>query len=326
MENNALQALTAAAPRPVLQAIEKASLSTGVDFAYLVGKAAAESSFNPKARAKTSSATGLYQFIDKTWLNMVKKYGEKYGLGDYAAKIDDSGRVKNASVRREILALRRDPEKSAMLAAEFAKENKETLDQTWGGDVGATELYLAHFLGAGGAAAFLKARDENPLQTGADIFPQAALSNRNVFYNSKTGQARSLEEIYAFFDHKFEAADGREVVHDSGDFTQIADGLDNTTRDNLARIAADMSAPMDILSENGDSAGKESFVSSSGRRETITWSGPRVRPGAIPSSSGALFAPVDIMLLARLDATGGGRTQEEDNQQSRAGYQMAYND
>lgn len=319
MENSALQTLTSAAPRPVLQAIEKASLSTGVDFAYLVGKAAAESSFNPKAKAKTSSATGLYQFIDKTWLTMVKKYGEKYGLGDYAAKIDDSGRVKNASVRREILALRRDPEKSAMLAAEFAKENKEVLDQTWGGDVGATELYLAHFLGAGGAAAFLKARDDNPLQTGADVFPQAALSNRNVFYNSKTGQARSLEEIYAFFDHKFEAAEGHDVIHDTGDFTQVADGLDDSTKDELARIAADMSAPADIFSEDG-SARHQSFISAAGQKETITWASPRSRPGAIPSTSGALFAPVDIMLLARLDAT-----QSQEENASGTGYQTAYN-
>lgn len=209
-----------------------------------------------------------------------------------------------------------------MLAAEFAKENKEVLDQTWGGDVGATELYLAHFLGAGGAAAFLKARDDNPLQTGADVFPQAALSNRNVFYNSKTGQARSLEEIYAFFDHKFEAAEGHDIIHDTGDFTQVADGLDDSTKDDLARIAADMSAPADIFSEDR-SPRHESFVSAAGQKETITWTGPRSRPGAIPSASGALFAPVDIMLLARLEATTG--SQQEENA-SGTGYQTAYND
>lgn len=320
MSNEALQALTSSAPRSVLQAIEKASVSTGVDFAYLVGKAAAESSFNPKARAKTSSATGLYQFIDKTWLTMVKKYGEKYGLGKYADKIDDSGQVKNASVRREILALRRDPEKSALLAAEFAKENKETLDQTWGGNVGATELYLAHFLGAGGAAAFLKARDENPLQSGADLLPQAALSNRNVFYNTKTGQPRSLEEIYAFFNNKFDAAEGHDVLHDSGDLTQIADGADDTIKSDLARIAADMSAPLDIFAEDG-SARQEKFTSDTGRTETITWATPRINPGAIPSSSGSLFAPVDIMLLAQLSGS-----DRQKSQIAALAYQTAYND
>lgn len=308
MDDNALAALTSAAPRPVLKAIQKASVSTGVDFAYLMGKAAAESSFNPKAKARTSSATGLYQFIEKTWLSMVKKHGDKYGLGKYADKIDDSGRVKNSAMRREILALRRDPEKSALLAAEFARENKRLLDQTWGGQVGATELYLAHFLGAGGAAAFLNARDDNPLQSGADVFPQAALSNRNVFYNAKTGHARSLEEIYAFFDRKFEAAEGHEVVQEHG----------NSLGEDLARITMDQGSETLDRSYGRQNDREADFIAHDGRKETIIWNNARVNPGAIPSRSAPLFAPVDIMLMARADAPPGSN--------ERAFKRLAYND
>ena len=82
-------------------------------------------------------------------------------------------------------------------------ENERTLNKLWGGEVGATELYLAHFLGAGGAASFLNARDENPLTPAADLYPKAARANRGVFYDPKTGKARSLAQVYDFFDKKF---------------------------------------------------------------------------------------------------------------------------
>lgn len=189
---SALQDLKAMAPKPVVNAIQTASRKTGVDFAYLLQQARAESSFNAQAQAKTSSATGLYQFIESTWMNMVEKHGEKYGINT------------DGMSREDILALRKDPKKASLLAAEFASENKDFLERNWGGDVGTTELYFAHFMGAGGATAFLKAKDENPLQNGADLFPRAAAANRNVFFDRDTGQPRTLAGIYDFFDKKFQ--------------------------------------------------------------------------------------------------------------------------
>jgi hypothetical protein len=204
-ENNALAKLAQKAAPPVVDAIQTASDKTGVNFAYLLEQAAVESSFNADAKAKTSSATGLYQFIEKTWLAMVRDHGDKYGLGDMASKIDDNGRVANKSLRREILELRKDPEIASYMAAEFAADNKRYLEQNAGkiGDIGATELYLAHFLGAGGAAAFLKQNAKNPLVAAADIMPQAARANHNIFYNTKTGKPRTVGEVYALFDKKF---------------------------------------------------------------------------------------------------------------------------
>lgn len=202
-EINAFAALTRSAPGGVVSAIEKASARTGVDFAYLVQQAKAESSFNPDAKAKTSSATGLYQFLESTWLGMVRDHGEKYGLGDYASFIDARGKVADPAKKAEILELRKDPSAASLLAAEFAVQNKLFLERNWGGKVGATELYFAHFMGAGGAAGFLKAKDEDPLAFGADLFPREARANRNVFYNPATGKPRTLAEIYDFFDRKF---------------------------------------------------------------------------------------------------------------------------
>src|SRR3546814_1987545 len=64
----------------LLSTLKQASSSTGVDFAYLVAQAGQESGFRPDAQASGSSARGLFQFIDSTWLQMVRDHGAKYGL------------------------------------------------------------------------------------------------------------------------------------------------------------------------------------------------------------------------------------------------------
>lgn len=195
IQNSGLASIAKGASNGVLGAIKDAAAKTGVDFAYLVQQAQAESNFNPTIEAKSSSATGLFQFINSTWLSMVDKYGDKHG-------IETDGLSK-----QEILDLRKDPEIASEMAAEFASENEKFLNNHWGGDVGSTELYFAHFLGAPNAAAFMNARDENGMKTAAVLFPAAAKANPNVFYDTKTGRAKSLDEVYAFFDKKFQIED-----------------------------------------------------------------------------------------------------------------------
>jgi len=194
-DNNILAAYSAKAPKPVLSAIKTASAKTGVDFAYMVQQAEAESAFKPNAQAKTSSARGLYQFIESTWLSMVDKHGASYG-------IETEGQS-----RSDILKLRDNPEIASFMAAELARDNQNVLERNWAKgekEIGATELYFAHFLGAGGASAFMNARDEDGSATAAHIFPKAANANKNVFYDRATGHAKSLDDVYAFFDNKFD--------------------------------------------------------------------------------------------------------------------------
>jgi hypothetical protein len=191
--------------REVVDAIRDASKRSGVDFKFMLAKAQTESSFDPSAKARTSSASGLYQFIESTWLNTVRQHGAKHGLGQYAAQIaDDAGggpKVRDASARKTILDLRFDPRAASSMAAEFARSNHSQLENALGSGVNATDLYLAHFLGAGGATRFLASYRQDPQRVAATQFPEAAAANRGVFYDGG-GRARTLEQVYRFFESK----------------------------------------------------------------------------------------------------------------------------
>ncbi len=210
---DAIQSATAA-KAAVSGALKKAAETTGVGFDYLYRVAVRESSLDPEATAKTSSAAGLFQFIEQTWLQAVKTYGSAHGLGQYAADITAgaNGRlgVADAARRQQILDLRFDPEKAAALAGELARENKATLEGALGRAVDAAELYAAHFLGAGGAKKLLSA---NAATSAAAILPAAAQANRHVFYDG--ARERTVGEVVESFRKTIGGA--KEAIHDIGE-------------------------------------------------------------------------------------------------------------
>lgn len=178
------------APRPapdVRGAIARAAAATGTDFSYLMAQARLESGLNPQARAATSSAAGLYQFTGQTWLSMLDKHGAAYGLPGAGSAGGD------AASRAQLLALRSDPELSALMAGELANDNRDFLSGILGRDPDPSELYLAHFLGAEGAGRFLGALSTNPAQSAAALLPKAALANRAIFFGASG--ARSVGEV-----------------------------------------------------------------------------------------------------------------------------------
>ncbi|MFM9827205.1 MAG: lytic transglycosylase domain-containing protein [Sphingomonas sp.] len=192
----------------VESAIAFASRKTGIDFDYLLGQAQVESGLNASAKAGTSSASGLYQFIDQSWLSVVKKHGAEHGLGWAAAAIEPGvgGRlsVSDPATRQSILALRNNPSVASLMAAEHAADNKSSLEGALGRAATGTDLYMAHFLGLGGAQNFLQTLSTNPDKVGAALFPAAARANRNVFYASN-GQPRTVSEIYQRFSAKLDS-------------------------------------------------------------------------------------------------------------------------
>ena len=183
----------------VLASIQKASANTGVDFSYLMAQASRESSFDPSAKASTSSATGLYQFVEQTWLGTFKEHAAEYGYGDLANAItkrsDGHFTVADPAARKQILDLRKDPTMNAAMAAELASDNKTKMEAALGRPATATDLHLAHFLGLSGALRFIRKLDSDPSTTGAAMFPRAAAANSSVFYD-ESGNARTVAEIY----------------------------------------------------------------------------------------------------------------------------------
>lgn len=291
--SNDLTALASRAGAKITNAIQSASAKTGVGFSYLLQQANVESSFNSTAKAKGSSATGLYQFIDSTWLSMVKENGEKYGLGKYADKISDNGTVANRSVKKQILALRNNPEIASAMAAEYAADNKEYLQSTVGGDIGSTELYMAHFMGPGGAAKFLSKMQDNPNAIGTKSFAKEACSNPAVFYN-QNGKPRTLSEIYAFFDNKFQ--DDGTTTPAASPATQYADANALSANARAALMSASFtSGRANIFDEQTGS-----WFSTSNPKDVQLSKMMAGNSGAIAGLQGAISNPVDIMQIMEM--------------------------
>jgi hypothetical protein len=180
-------------------AIQRASSATGVDFGYLMGAAKRESGYNPNAKAKTSSAAGLFQFLDQTWLSTLKQHGAKYGYARYADLIQKgpSGHyyVSGPEARATVMDLRLDPHASALMAGELASDHAAYLRGRVGREPTAGELYVAHVLGPQGSAKLIDAVRISPTVSAAALFPDAAASNRGIFYRG--GRAATVTEVYA---------------------------------------------------------------------------------------------------------------------------------
>ena len=179
-------------------AIRRASNATGVDADFLVRTARRESAMNPSARARTSSAAGLFQFIEQTWLGTVKAHGAKHGYGQYADLIYRSGdgrwRVEG-SARNVVLDLRFDPQAASTMAAELTASNAAYLRGRSGREPGAGDLYAAHFLGPAGAAQLMDAVERRPGASAVALFPEAAAANRSIFY--RDGRPATVAEVHA---------------------------------------------------------------------------------------------------------------------------------
>jgi hypothetical protein len=179
-------------------AIQRASAATGVDFSFLLGAARRESGFNPAAKAQGSSAAGLFQFVDQTWLGTLKKHGAKYGYARYAEliQVGSDGRyhVDGAEARRAVMDLRLDPHAASLMAGELASDHASYLRGRVGREPTGGELYAAHFLGPQGSAKLIEAARFTPHASAAGMFPDAAASNHPVFYRS--GRAVSVSELY----------------------------------------------------------------------------------------------------------------------------------
>ena len=182
-------------PRGVVEMIVRAAAVTDVDPVYMMALADKESSFSTDVRARTSSAEGLFQFVTKTWLSVVRTFGAKHGLADEAAAIelvDGQPTIKDDATRERVLGLRRDPYLSAVMAAEMMKRDRAAIERRIGRDLNRSEFYLAHFLGAEGAGKLMALVDEKPKQSAPRVFREAAKANRTLFFARQGKRMKDL--------------------------------------------------------------------------------------------------------------------------------------
>lgn len=174
------------APSPIMDIVREAALEVGVDPDFLIAKGFMESSLNPNARAKTTSAQGLFQFTEGTWKDMVKRHGGEYGITE-----------------KDI----NDPRAQAILAAQYQKNNEAALKRRLGENFNARplDLYMTHFLGPTGGATFIEKALKNPNAKAARDFKGAAKRNRSIFFD-EDGKARTYKEVAGMIREKIKRA------------------------------------------------------------------------------------------------------------------------
>jgi hypothetical protein len=179
------QTQAAAPTTPSTAAKTPVSQSAGGMNSYLQKVAQVESGGKANAKAGTSTASGLFQFTEGSWKDTTKAMGKNYSLED-----------------------RFDPQKSAEVAKFYTERQKSQLEKGTGKEASEADLYMAHFLGAGGATKFLNAMAKNPnaLATeGAD--PKQIEANKTIFYEEGgKGKMRTLQEVYDMMSRKIDKA------------------------------------------------------------------------------------------------------------------------
>ena len=205
----AILSINGGAASPVAGAIRDAAQSTGTSFEYLLTTAQIESNLNPAAQATTSSAKGLYQFIDQTWLATMKQAGPALGLGTYASAIvqtaDGQYAVPDPASRAAIMKLRSDPKVSAAIAGVYTRSNAAKLNAAIGRAPSGGELYIAHFLGSDGAAKLIGTASSAPQANAAAMFPQAAAANPSIFYD-RSGRPLDAASVYNKLTGRYDVA------------------------------------------------------------------------------------------------------------------------
>jgi hypothetical protein len=193
-------------PRPLVETILRAADDTGVDAAYMMALADKESSFTPDVKAPTSSAQGLFQFIERTWFEVIRDFGARHGFRVAATLVETvNGQptVQNEHLRAWVLGLRRDPYLSALMAAQMLKRDKAKIERRIGRELERSELYLMHFFGAESAAKLLELVGAKPKQSAPKVFPAAARANRTLFFaqeRKKKVRQLTVTEVYSKLD------------------------------------------------------------------------------------------------------------------------------
>lgn len=170
-----------------------------------------ESGGNATARNPSSSATGAGQFIASTWLDMMRRYEP-----DRIAGLTDN----------QILNLRNDANLSVKMTAMYARENTAKMQQAGIPTVGPGEVYLAHFMGPGGAIRALQAPLDTPIT--ALMLPKEIAANKGIRFNGKSFADFTAGDLRAWSQRKMRAAYDPNAIADLPSFAPTTRGFTGT--------------------------------------------------------------------------------------------------
>ncbi|WP_189523690.1 MULTISPECIES: transglycosylase SLT domain-containing protein [unclassified Mesorhizobium] len=205
---------------PVAGIVAAAAARHGVPPAIALGIAQIESGMNPNAKAGTSSAGGLFQFVDGT--------AAQYHLRN---KFDAAA--------------------NADAGARLTADNIAGLKRDLGRDPTPGEIYLAHFSGYGVAEKLGKASDDTPAS--AVFSPQAIAANRSILAGKTVGEVKDWANAkMAKAIHEAGAGDNPDWYKALSPEQRYVIDNEVDTRNN--QIAAETRANIDVATTNGPAA------------------------------------------------------------------------
>jgi len=223
----------------VTGAIRRAAASTGANFDYLLATAKVESNLDPNLTVSTSTATGLFQFLDQTWLGVMKTAGRAFGFERYADAITQtsSGRyvVDDPVLREEMMKLRTDPAANAVMGGVITQQNAAVLAKRIGRQPTEGELYVAHFFGPYAASRVIQLAANDPNVDAATLFPDAARANHSIFYD-RQGNARTVAGVRDELVRRYQVAKGHMEARSTPGLAPTAVAAQTPLEINAAKI------------------------------------------------------------------------------------------
>jgi hypothetical protein len=190
---------------------------------YMRTVAMLESGGDPRAKNSRSSAGGLFQFLESSYEGVTGRKG--------------SG------------AERFDPAKSTEAMAKFSADQKSQMEKNLGRGVSGADLYMGHFLGAGGATKFLGAKDRDPTQSAAKFDPAAAKANPEIYFNK--GKERSMDEVYQLMTEKYRKSEASVM---SGNIPALVASITGTGTLSPGGMAGPSGVPTPVAAAPGTTA------------------------------------------------------------------------
>ncbi|PCJ02649.1 MAG: hypothetical protein COB14_01435 [Alphaproteobacteria bacterium] len=193
--------------------IYDASITTQTDFELLLITAMIESDLGRVTKSSTSSARGIFQYIEPTWLILIKRYGVRIGKKTYADTIEINTEsylpemIRHSQfTKKDVLDLRNNTKIASLIKAYQLKDEAKIVAKYKAGQrINATDHYIVHMLGLSQARTFyaLLRNESSNILTNLNNkgFKEAIRLNPTFFYSAQN-KALGATEAYTQFHRK----------------------------------------------------------------------------------------------------------------------------